>query len=110
MDDNEEKREAALHAVLYNLEQAYALLLSKPSPPDMLVRLELLVTDAIDEMRTVLGIRRWPEPTVETPDLATLEEWLWEDGGCEATDGCWTDPDGICPHGHPSWLLRLGLI
>jgi hypothetical protein len=53
---------------------------------------------------------QWPEPTVEEPDLETLEEWLVEDGGCEATDGCWTDCDGYCPHRNPSWLLRLGFI
>jgi hypothetical protein len=52
----------------------------------------------------------WPEPTVEEPDWDTLEQWLWEDGGCETSDGCWTDPDGTCPHGHPSWFLRMGLI
>ena len=51
----------------------------------------------------------WPEPTIERPDLETLEEWDL-DGGCEATDGCWVEPDGVCQHGHPSWLLRLGYI
>ena len=51
----------------------------------------------------------WPEPTIERPDLETLEEWDL-DGGCEATDGCWVEPDGVCEHGHPSWLLRLGYI
>ncbi len=36
---------------------------------------------------------------------------LWADEGwAYATDGCHVEPDGICPHGHPSWLLRLGLI
>lgn len=52
---------------------------------------------------------RWPEPTTERPDLETLEEWH-SDGGCEATDGCWVEPDGVCEHGHPSWLLRFGMI
>lgn len=52
---------------------------------------------------------RWPEPTTERPDIETLDEWH-SDGGCEATDGCWVEPDGVCEHGHPSWLLRLGLI
>lgn len=53
--------------------------------------------------------RGWPEPTVDEPDLETLEEWMW-DSVCEATDGCPVEPDGMCPHGHPSWLVRLGLI
>jgi hypothetical protein len=46
---------------------------------------------------------------VQTPDLETLMEWEAE-GGCEAVDGCWVEPDGVCPHGSPSWLLVLGLI
>ena len=34
------------------------------------------------------------------------------EGGCEAAcpHGCWVEPDGTCPHGNPSWLLKLGLI
>lgn len=52
----------------------------------------------------------WPEPTEPEPDLETIEAWFIEDGGCEATDGCWVEIDGHCPHGHPSWLLRLGLV
>ena len=43
------------------------------------------------------------------PDFETLEEWLM-DSGCEATDGCWVEHDGHCPHGKPSWFLKLGLI
>lgn len=43
------------------------------------------------------------------PDIETLEEWE-SDGGCEATDGCWVEPDGRCEHGHQSWLLRMGFI
>jgi hypothetical protein len=53
--------------------------------------------------RSELGQRQEP------PDLETLMEWEAE-GGCEATDGCWVEPDGHCEHGHPSWLLALGLI
>jgi len=50
-----------------------------------------------------------PKPTTDRPSLEDLEEWM-TDGGCEATDGCWVEPDGICEHGHPSWLQRIGLI
>jgi len=49
------------------------------------------------------------EPTVDQPSLADLMEWD-ERGGCEATDGCWVEPDGGCEHGHVSWLVYLGLI
>ena len=55
------------------------------------------------------GKRPWPEPTVEEPDVSDLMEMELL-GYCEATDGCAVEPDGICDHGHPSWLLRLGLI
>ena len=48
---------------------------------------------------------RWPKE----PGLRTIERWM-NDGGCKAVDGCWTDPDGYCDHGTPSWALELGLI
>ena len=52
-----------------------------------------------------------PKPRLEVPDIETLMEWE-EEGGCEAAcpEHCWVEPDGHCPHGHPSWLLKLGLI
>jgi hypothetical protein len=51
------------------------------------------------------------EPALVPPDLETLKEWEAE-GGCEAAcpHSCWVEPDGRCTHGHPSWLLKLGLI
>ena len=45
-----------------------------------------------------------PAPTVEQ-----LIDWESE-GGCEATDGCSVEPDGICEHGCKSWLLVMGMI
>lgn len=54
-------------------------------------------------------IDRYPEPEVEEPDEEQLEVWVF-DGVAEATDGCQIEPDGTCEHGHPSWLIRLGLI
>ena len=51
----------------------------------------------------------YPAPTEDEPELEELEEWMSE-SGCEATDGCWVEPDGHCPHGHPSWMLYLGYI
>ena len=44
------------------------------------------------------------------PSLQELQRQIEEDGGCEATDGCFVEPDGTCDHGQPSWLLVLGLI
>ena len=43
------------------------------------------------------------------PTMEQLRQWEAE-GGCEATDGCWVEPDGHCEHGCPSWLIALGLI
>ena len=48
-------------------------------------------------------------PITEMPDMETLMSWEME-GGCEATDGCWVEPDGKCMHGHPSGLVFLGMI
>ena len=58
---------------------------------------------------------RQPHPWKEVKAMSrpSREELLRqseEDGGCEATDGCWVEPDGSCEHGKPSWLLALGLI
>jgi len=47
--------------------------------------------------------------TGKRPCLATMEKWL-DNGAAKATDGCRVEPDGVCPHGHQSWLLRLGMI
>ncbi len=55
-------------------------------------------------------IAHWPKPVTETPDMDTLVEWLLMDGACEATDGCLIEPDGVCHHGYPSWLLQLEMI
>jgi hypothetical protein len=51
------------------------------------------------------------EAGLEPPDIETLMEWDAE-GGCEAAcpHHCWVEPDGICSHGNPSWLLKLGMI
>jgi len=98
-----------LQAVLTKLEQAQRLIQNPLPPPDMPVQMELLLEEMISDIRQELGIKQWPEPTVEPPDLETLQEWLL-DSICEATDGCIVEHDGRCSHGHPSWFLRLGLI
>lgn len=51
----------------------------------------------------------WPEPSVPEPEFLTLAQFLF-DAVAEATDGCLVEPDGVCPHGHPSWLRRLGVV
>ena len=51
----------------------------------------------------------WPEPSSAEPSFVALTLFLFE-AVAEATDGCLVEPDGVCRHGHPSWLLRLGVI
>jgi hypothetical protein len=43
------------------------------------------------------------------PNSELLAEWM-DMGGCEATDGCWVEPDGKCEHGCLSWLIVMGMI
>jgi len=71
---------------------------------------ELALLDALDNVKWARQVGNWPAPTTEPPDDETLAEWLFGDGDCEATDACIIEPDGVCPHGHPSWLRKLGLI
>ena len=47
--------------------------------------------------------------SAQPPTIEQLMDWL-TDSGCEATDGCWVEPDGTCPHGNPSWLIVMWLI
>lgn len=53
--------------------------------------------------------QQYPKPTTKPPSAKTIEKWC-RDGIARATDGCKTEPDGDCPHGHPSWLIRLGIM
>lgn len=45
----------------------------------------------------------------KAPGIKTLERYTME-GIARATDGCRIEPDGVCQHGHPSWLLCLNFI
>ena len=53
---------------------------------------------------------QWPEPTVPEPTENELWDIMMDIELPTATDGCTIEPDGICQHGHPSWLLRLEII
>jgi len=59
--------------------------------------------EALEEMSTT------PPEQTETPSDEAIQQWLY-DGVAEATDGCMVEPDGVCPHGCPSWLVKLGII
>jgi hypothetical protein len=65
---------------------------------------------SLNTTNTSTAKTQWPEPTVPEPSFEEIESWIFDEETPEATDGCWIEPDGVCPHGHPSWLLRLGLI
>lgn len=67
-------------------------------------------TNAAPEQTQVQEAKAAPRrDDTQAPDYATLIEWF-EEGGCEATDGCWVEPDGHCEHGCPSWLLALHMV
>ena len=55
---------------------------------------------------------KFPKPTDPDgpPSMEELEDWIFDVELPRATDGCTIEPDGICPHGHPSWMIRMGLI
>ena len=53
---------------------------------------------------------KYPLPTVEEPSEDEIRDMVYDIIDCEATDGCCVEPDGVCPHGHPSWLIVLGII
>jgi len=45
----------------------------------------------------------------KAPSIATMARWM-SDGIARATDGCEVEPDGMCEHGKPSWLIVEGII
>ena len=53
----------------------------------------------------------YPKPECNEPSIDELMEYA-QDGGCTTScaEECWVEPDGECEHGHPSWMLRMGLI
>ncbi len=55
-----------------------------------------------------VAIERPIKKKMKGPSYKTMMKWV-EDGRAKATDGCWVEPDGRCPHGCRSWLLELGL-
>lgn len=54
--------------------------------------------------------RAYPAPTSLEPNFVALAGQLI-DACAEATDGCFPlEPDGVCEHGHPTWLRRRGVV
>lgn len=63
----------------------------------------------IDYLRTKYPGKRFEEITEPWPTDEQFEAWVL-DSVCGATDGCEVEPDGECPHGHPSWLIAIGVM
>jgi hypothetical protein len=55
-------------------------------------------------------VRSEGEETSQPPSEEELWDWLDEYGTCKTPDGCWVEPPEVCAHGHPSWLVKLGLF
>lgn len=57
----------------------------------------------------------YPAPVIEAPTDDELLDQLQAavmdtEVSFETSDGCSVEPDGVCQHGHPTWLRRAGLI
>lgn len=66
------------------------------------------VIDAIDvHDPTTFPGGAYPEPLVNQPSVDMILLMMAGQIAVESTDGCTCDPDGVCPHGHPSWLVFL---
>lgn len=63
------------------------------------------------KMTVVRRKRTFPDPAPgrKEPHPLTIERWM-ENGTARATDGCRVELDGTCPHGHPSWLVQMGMV
>lgn len=79
------------------------------SPEELAALIQRMGDRESDRERRRVAWGVWGRLYGEKPDFETLEGWE-EAGGAEAVDGCWVEPDGVCEHGAPSWLLVLGLI
>jgi hypothetical protein len=99
----------------YHPEQELVLVLLKPGERSSTYRVGALQARSQKIRPSVPTTNRTIEsgarPRLEPPDIETLIAWE-ADGGCEAAcpHHCWVEPDGVCSHGNPSWLLRMGLI
>lgn len=106
IDNCEDGEEVELHHGAFSFSNFQIWTVDKSQKIVKKTEGEILSEAAIDE---ILRTRKYLEPTTDEPNFEQIEEWVF-DSVCEATDGCEVEPDGICPHGHVSWLLKLGMI
>jgi hypothetical protein len=73
--------------------------------------LDQKILDAIDarDPSTFPG-GQYPTSTAKEPSVDELYSMMVGMIDTETTDGCTAEPDGVCEHGHPSWLIVLGYI
>ena len=91
----------------YDPETELVVMLLKSIDRTSTYRLRGVLPKPWEAMAGEAEVEAKPEP----PNIETLMQWESE-GGCEAAcpHHCWIEPDGVCSHGNPSWLLKLGLI
>ena len=79
---------AQLCGILLQLQEVRRLLNVDAASPQAKTTLAAAITD----LHRVLNNDLWPVPTVDEPDLETLDTWFM-DTVCEATDGCIVEHD-----------------
>jgi hypothetical protein len=75
-----------------------------------LAKANAILVEAIKKLEGILESNAWPEPTIEPPSMQEVQSWIDHDGSCQTSDGCHAEPDGVCAHRHPSWLVRWAMI
>ncbi len=83
----------------YHPQEEFVTLLIKPEDRISVYQLQLIMPENDVRLQSPLILKeKSPLATSAPPDLETLMTWEWE-GGCEATDGCWVEPDGAPRNG-----------
>lgn len=73
--------------------------------------LDQKILDAIDvHDPSTFPDGQYPTPTIDQPSDDEVVGMITDQIDVEATDGCIVEPDGVCEHGHPSWLVVLRYI
>jgi hypothetical protein len=94
MNEPYDEERAFFKEHLSKLNKALALLSQESPPPDMPHQVADILREVITAWVNAVS-DDWYSHEVESldaPDLQTLMEWM-DEGVCEATDGCITEPD-----------------
>jgi len=113
--EGQDDRDVTRIVAEYDPAQEFVVVLLKPQDCISTYRVGIVTPGGQASVDTEDVPEHTDEPAsgseLEVPDVETLIAWEAQ-GGCEAAcpHHCWVEPDGTCPHGNPSWLLKLGLI